>query len=395
MAGSGSSSHWDAWEEPPWDYPQGLRTGVSFRTVRKFVQALPGQIKEKTLFGDAAWAVLHEAQKVTPLPDSKQRAWATWDEWLAERGHGRMIVDKMPLADLWRKPPRNVREASAALPETGSIPPDHEWMYYPLNWCPPRGKDHPDVQQGRLHKSVPVWEDGWWMSWHGSNLYGISSGLKFGYLAPSETDAEGHGTACGRGVYTTRELQLGARYGIAHLWGGERSAWLVKAVFLVAIPGGAGEGGLATWQPNPEGKKGKRWALASGEGEADVQWRLKRGEARKIEHFTEPAWTNDAPQANQESSSTAYPLGLAVAMLQPQQLKHYGHEGRKTRLLVGWDLSLEPPPARPLRSAEIEKAADTRFQQAHKRRLWKKRKDASKEEEEQPPAASSASGSRV
>ncbi|MCP4243662.1 MAG: hypothetical protein GY772_24170, partial [bacterium] len=58
--------------------------------------------------------------------------------------------------------------------------------------------------------------------------------------------------------------------------------------------------------------------------------RLTKIKARTSEQANaegERDWTNLAPDADQESASRAYPLGFAVAHVEMEKLKKYGHEG--------------------------------------------------------------------
>jgi hypothetical protein len=47
--------------------------------------------------------------------------------------------------------------------------------------------------------------DGIWLRYHGLNLYALSSVLATNHAIPSEAGVKGMETACGRGVYTTRQ----------------------------------------------------------------------------------------------------------------------------------------------------------------------------------------------
>ena len=54
---------------------------------------------------------------------------------------------------------------------------------------------------------------GWQVQWHGSSIYGIADALAFDEVLPSEVAGDGHGTAWGRGAYTSRTFSPDARYG--------------------------------------------------------------------------------------------------------------------------------------------------------------------------------------
>ena len=61
---------------------------------------------------------------------------------------------------------------------------------------------------------IPV---GIWLRYHGMNLYALSSILATNHAIPSDAGVPGMETACGRGVYTSRQWHKASQYAIPHL----------------------------------------------------------------------------------------------------------------------------------------------------------------------------------
>jgi hypothetical protein len=87
---------------------------------------------------------------------------------------------------------------------------------------------------------------GIWLRYHGLNMYGFSSILATNHAIPSDTAVASAETACGRGVYTSREWKKATQYAIPHQLPG--SQILTKVVALFVVPGESGEGGTAVWR---------------------------------------------------------------------------------------------------------------------------------------------------
>ncbi|MCP4241437.1 MAG: hypothetical protein GY772_12830, partial [bacterium] len=299
-----------------WKFPRAAGTsGQGPRYIRKIVKNLPAMVKANMLYKSDARTALDEAE----WGRSKQTwaaAAAAFDFWLQERG---LNLPKMKLQSLWDKDstttelPKNLR--GLTLPPRP--PPADDWEYYDLGFPPPDMR--PPLASGvdpGPWRIVPQWEAGkWWLRWHGTSLYGISSATGFGMVVPSEKGRRGNSVACGRGVYSSETFYMASRYAVPHALDDNNRYW-TKAVLLVAIPGDS-DLPLARWEANPQGKKGKRFKLVDCRtGEDIVDDRLDRTKMRMspdAQSHGEPDWTNAAPEADQESSSRAYPLGTAVA----------------------------------------------------------------------------------
>ena len=80
---------------------------------------------------------------------------------------------------------------------------------------------------------------GIWLRYHGLNMYALSSILATNHAIPSDKSIKHSETACGRGVYTSREWDKAAQYAIPHQLPG--SELLTKAIALFVVPGAAGE----------------------------------------------------------------------------------------------------------------------------------------------------------
>jgi hypothetical protein len=120
---------------------------------------------------------------------------------------------------------------------------------------------------------------GIWLRYHGLNLYALRSILATNHAIPSDTSLAGAETACGRGVYTSREWKKARQYAIPHQLPG--SQILTKVVALFVIPGASGEGGTAVWKKKKmsvhkqvDGKWQKRpeWSLVPHDAVDDECW---------------------------------------------------------------------------------------------------------------------------
>lgn len=113
-------------------------------------------------------------------------------------------------------------------------------------------------------------EDGWWVRFHGTSFYGAFGALGLHYVCPSEGpdpdvdpkleaqgyEKRGHAAASGRGIYTSRQWGTSMHYAHMHVLPGAPLG--TRVILLVATPGDASEGGVATWTTNPYRKKSKR-----------------------------------------------------------------------------------------------------------------------------------------
>ena len=120
--------------------------------------------------------------------------WTEVDAWFVQRGHHFAVEGVRPLASLWgsaEELPPNLAVSLAidgqlALPEQ-PVFAEEEWRLYPLNFAPPTPMAAAN-QAGlhkSVHKSVPHWNKGWKIEYHGSSLYGISSAISVGEVFPS------------------------------------------------------------------------------------------------------------------------------------------------------------------------------------------------------------------
>lgn len=196
---------------------------------------------------------------------------------------------------------------------------------------------------------------------------------------PSESDKEGFGAACGRGVYTTRFFQKSVEYAINHLLGGEDD-WLqmtvIKVVLVIAIPGISAPV-QGKWVRDEEARKGKRYKLVAVRGtQEEVEQTQQRGKLDKeptTGHV--PRWTMwNSEDVEEETSSVAFLLGFYVLLAEDRSLmvkrlirgRKNPHQG-----FLGWDPKLEPPLGRPcapeqtrgLRSRSRKRASEEEVQQ--------------------------------
>ena len=348
-----------------WMAPEGFRQGVSMRVIRKMAKGLPMKWKDAELYKQDVHDVYF---KIWDNKMSQSEHWKLTNQWLEARGFEWSVRRRIPLALLRAASPSalpaNLRDTPEKVPVKEFPPESDDWWYYPLNWAPPTNK--PEIRK-YLPKSVPEWGPEYMLSWHGTSMYGLSSCLFSGFIAPSEPDVEGHNTGAGRGAYTSFSFMGAARHGVPMLLDPEKANCL-RAVLLVAIPGHEGKGGLMQWTTDSSKPKGQKWSLQPSVGHAapassaasssstsaaasSSDWRLVRALAREDTSQAEPDWTNWSEECKQETSSRAYPLGFALLSAHPSEMKKYNYEGSRARLHVGFDEKLEMPPARPKKAA--------------------------------------------
>jgi hypothetical protein len=90
-----------------------------------------------------------------------------------------------------------------------------------------------------------------WLRYHVCSLYAASAMLATNHPCPSDEKVDAMETACGRGVYTSRDFRKAVSYSTPHRL--PRSSLLTQVVMLLVIPGESGEGGVAEWRKlNPE-----------------------------------------------------------------------------------------------------------------------------------------------
>lgn len=170
---------------------------------------------------------------------------------------------------------------------------------------------------------------------------------------PSETDQEGHGAACGRGVYTTKNFEKAVQYAISHILGPEEEQMelaMIKVVLLVGIPGHSAPL-QGRWEHNPQNSRGHKYELRRVAGSIqDLLSTQKRGALPAKAGYT-PRWTIwNAEEEQEETSGIAMLLGFFLLLLDSQSMLVKRHvRGKKDpfRGFLGWDLQLEPPFARP------------------------------------------------
>ncbi len=216
-----------------------------------------------------------------------------------------------------------------------------------------------------------------WMRYHGLSLYALSTILATNFVMPSEEKVKGMETACGRGVYTTRNWEKALGYAIPHFLPG--SDLIFRAVALLIIPGDASVGGAAdwvhtntaTWIRAPTGgwtKEGK-WKLqprrptcmstmdaqledAIGNA-ADLTSETTLAELRKRKDIHrdpsrgEIPWTNVMDDGYEEQSSVAHVAGFFLTCQTAAGLKKTMMPSRKDLGFTDWDTFLEPMIARP------------------------------------------------
>jgi hypothetical protein len=121
----------------------------------------------------------------------------------------------------------------------------------------------------KMVNGAVVKPEGIWLRYHGMNLYALSSMLATNHAIPSDTALEGAETACGRGVYTSREWKKARQYAVPHQLDG--SSCLTKIIALFVIPGASGEGGTAIWKQKIRSVWGQN---ADGQWESRPKWFL-------------------------------------------------------------------------------------------------------------------------
>lgn len=222
------------------------------------------------------------------------------------------------------------------------------------------------MENGEL--KLPV---GIWLRYHGLNLYALSSILATNHAIPSAAGvAAGLETACGRGVYTSRQWHKASQYAIPHLM--EGSKVLTKAIALFVIPGASGHGGAATWAKKKasvsgdvDGQWTKRpnWLLVPEDAVEDQFWEKPdsddvipypmlqaRTTQKRQEGRGEIPWTNqdDSTSASEEQNSVVHLAGFLVTRCTAQAARHMTCGSRDSDHFVGWEERLEPPIGRPI-----------------------------------------------
>ena len=337
-------SEWE-WEVPPayWKAKHNLAP----RQIRKFAGGMTQIIRGEGVLKCAGVAgILEEVERAPATPIAV--AWAEVDEWLLARGHQFSVEGQRPLCSLWTSQdalPPNLEVAVAMSPALlwpdgppQDSPQEEKWRLYSLHTCPPVGEAIAG-QFPRLHKSCSRWGPGWQLHWHGSNIYGVASALAFGEVLPSELAGRAHGTACGRGAYTSRTFKRAVRYGTTHYFPAEGlqkpHPYVAKMVLLVAVPGQAPEAlPLATWSAVDRTGMGKAEKKRSRAFALDVQDdRLDKRKMRQGESGTgavrERDWTTSAEDtADQFTSSRGYVMALGVGLMLPRKASRYLQEGK-------------------------------------------------------------------
>ena len=374
--GSSESCRSGGTTPPKFEHPRGYRHARTMAHLRRMTKGLTKKIRDHEMPDPKPRLLADEISFLDNSKESKVEAWRWLHGWLMERGHVFPAENAIPLPQLWSNRglplPRNLARHVGRLPLQARPDPEDDWRYFPLNWAEPHSKDaHRDLN---LHKSVPAWEEGWCFGWHGTSIYGLSSALFCGFLAPSEPGVPGNNTAGGRGTYTSRNFLGAAKHGIP-LRVDESSRWLLKVVLLTAIPGNGGEGGAGWWE-----KKKKGYNIRDKDGVADSKgdWRLSKQSARKCSTWMEPDWTLFADREEEDTSSRAYLLGFCALVAEPHRIKSYKFEGKKWRMTHAFVPECELPPARPLQEGwEDRLQACKRHQRAKKaeknKRQWEQK----------------------
>ena len=224
------------------------------QTMRAFPKMWRDDKKEKD-----AWTKLKDqvdlvaGTSTSPMPAKfKAEAKNCFGNWLSERCMGDMRLVE------------NVTENHEALEQTPIIPGfkwcdfDHtpsmpetkyedKWDLYLTDFatdCYAPLVAYLDSQYSLRDGKVQL-PSGIWLRYHGLNLYALSSTLATNRAIPNDKSIKSAETACGRGVYTSREWNKAAQYAIPHQLPG--SEVLTKVVALFVIPGASGEGGAAVW----------------------------------------------------------------------------------------------------------------------------------------------------
>lgn len=350
-------------QEYTWEIPQVHRRAsrtVAPRQLRKTSKGLVAVMRsQNVLNSENAKEWLQQIDAAPPAPIAS--VWTEVDAWFVRRGHQFAVEGVRPLASLWgsaEELPPNLAVSLAmhgqlALPEQPVFAEEEEWRLYPLNFAPPTPTAA--ANQAGLHKSVPHWNKGWKIEYHGSSLYGISSAISVGEVFPSEPDTAAHRSACGRGAYSTGSLKMAARYAITHYFHDPLAPmhpWVVKMVLLIGIPSDGGDLPVAAWEQQDRSglsKSEKKRTPAFKLTEDDDRLSKRQMRSEQGGRAREKDWTTEALDYSQSTSSRGYPLGICVGAMKPKVAKKYAQEGKVPMMTAKWHLEAELPWARPLR----------------------------------------------
>ena len=350
-------------QEYTWEIPQVHRRAsrtVAPRQLRKTSKGLVAVMRSQSVLNsENAKEWLQQIDAAPPAPIAS--VWTEVDAWFVQRGHQFAVEGVRPLASLWgsaEELPPNLAVSLAmhgqlALPEQPVFAEEEEWRLYPLNFAPPTPTAA--ANQAGLHKSVPHWNKGWKIEYHGSSLYGISSAISVGEVFPSEPDTAAHRSACGRGAYSTGSLKMAARYAITHYFHDPLAPmhpWVVKMVLLIGIPSDGGDLPVAAWEQQDRSglsKSEKKRTPAFKLTEDDDRLSKRQMRSEQEGRAREKDWTTEALDYSQSTSSRGYPLGICVGAMKPKVAKKYAQEGKVPMMTAKWHLEAELPWARPLR----------------------------------------------
>ena len=167
-------------QEYTWEIPQVHRRAsrtVAPRQLRKTSKGLVAVMRsQNVLNSENAKEWLQQIDAAPPAPIAS--VWTEVDAWFVQPGHQFAVEGVRPLASLWgsaEELPPNLAVSLAmhgqlALPEQPVFAEEEEWRLYPLNFAPPTPTAA--ANQAGLHKSVPHWNKGWKIEYHGSSHRG-------------------------------------------------------------------------------------------------------------------------------------------------------------------------------------------------------------------------------
>ena len=209
--------------------------------------------------------------------------------------------------------------------------------------------------------------DGIWLRYHGMNMYALSSILATNHAIPSDKSIKAAETACGRGVYTSREWSKARQYAIPHQL--PKSEVLTKVIALFVIPGASGEGGAAVWMKKKlsvwtEKEKGRwvgrqNWFLVPEDAVEDQCWEKpgcseaipfpdlqKRTDGKRVPGLGEVPWTTMNDTSDEDQSSVVHLAGFFVTHCNATSARRMTCKSREGMFFAGWDEALEPPVGR-------------------------------------------------
>ncbi len=271
-----------------------------------------------------------------------------------------------------------------------------------LDFDPNRWQPFKDIEGNRK----------WWMQWHGTNFYALSTILAYNFLSPSRSEKHGQESMLSQGIYSSHFFEASAHFatplvftrdmlppthpsrGVGPSSPDEAAAMaekgyfvpaLVKPMLLILVPGDASTGGAGIYHQLP-----CKWIQIDGQWDKFDLWQIdKLPDDYKInplfgqptEEFTykkyynvdpaapntmwrpseafnarknrDPAegklsFTNLSNWSDQCVSSQAHILGVAFVYTGMAGHKKHCSADRRKNLFFGWKPEVEAPYGRPL-----------------------------------------------